>query len=64
MWLWGSWFVDVEQQRQILGGATAFDVIQLTSARAEWSDDPGAVALAVWAAAEALNQYNGVLVND
>ena len=58
----GLWYVDVEEQRRILGGATAFDVIQLTIARAEWSDDPGAVALAVWAAAEALDQYSGVLV--
>ena len=34
----GTLYVNVEEQRRILGGATAFDLIQLTIARAEWSD--------------------------
>lgn len=48
----GLAFLDEATQRQILGGATASDLARETATRAEASDDPGAIALAAWAAAE------------
>lgn len=52
-----------EEQRRILKGATAADLVSTTSARAEFSSDPGAVALAAWAAAEAAGTYAAALFN-
>jgi hypothetical protein len=50
--------VDVEMQRRILGGSTAADLALSTVARAERvTNDPGVVALAAWAAAEAADHY-------
>lgn len=53
----GLSFIDVEEQCGILNGATAADLIQTTATRAEFSHDPGAVALAAWTAAEAGGLY-------
>lgn len=41
-----------DQQRQVLAGRTAADVTDLAVARAAYDDDPGAVAMAAWAAIE------------
>jgi hypothetical protein len=50
--------VDLETQRRILGGRTAADLALSTVARAEnVTDDPGAVALAAWSAAEAADHH-------
>lgn len=53
----GLSFIDVEAQRAILNGSSAIDLIQTTMARAQFSDDPGAIALAAWTAAEAGDLY-------
>ncbi|MBB4187169.1 hypothetical protein GGE07_003833 [Sinorhizobium terangae] len=45
--------LDVAAQRQVLDGNTAADLARTAEARAETTDDPGAIALAAWAAAEA-----------
>lgn len=58
----GLSFLDINEQRHLLGGTTANDLIQVTAARAELSDDPGAVALAAWTAAEARGLYAGTLL--
>jgi hypothetical protein len=42
----------VDQQREVLGGLDADELAGLTVRRAQLSDDVGAIALAVWAAAE------------
>lgn len=44
---------DEATQRQVLAFGTAADLARAAAARAEMSDDPGAVALAAWAGAEA-----------
>lgn len=44
--------LDDEAQRQALEGATAADLARISSTRAEFCDDAGAIALAAWAAAE------------
>ena len=49
----GLSFIDTAEQRRILGGRTAADLVLDTAARAQHSDDAGAVALAAWTAAEA-----------
>jgi hypothetical protein len=50
--------VDLETQRRILDGQTAADLALSTVARAESvTDDPGAVALAAWSAAETADHY-------
>ncbi|QLL66293.1 hypothetical protein FKV68_31600 (plasmid) [Sinorhizobium mexicanum] len=45
--------LDETAQRQVLDGNTAVDLARTAEARAEATDDPGAIALAAWAAAEA-----------
>lgn len=57
----GLAYVDEDVQRQILSGMSAADLARLTAVRGELSDDPGAVALAAWAAAEAGNFFAGPL---
>ncbi len=57
----GLAFVDQAEQRQILGGASAAELAQITARRAQSSNDPGAIALAAWAGAEAANIYAGSL---
>ncbi|GLS30388.1 hypothetical protein [Neomesorhizobium albiziae] len=57
----GLSFISEAEQRQILGGSSARDVILATAKRAETSDDPGAVALAAWTAAEAENIFTARL---
>ncbi|ASY65966.1 hypothetical protein SJ05684_b49840 (plasmid) [Sinorhizobium sojae CCBAU 05684] len=47
-----SW-VNEPEQRLVLKGQTAADLARSTIAQAEASDEPGAIALAAWAAAEA-----------
>ena len=49
--------VDEWEQRQVLAGSTAQDLALIAAARANNSDDPGAIALAAWAAAEVANFY-------
>jgi hypothetical protein len=50
--------VDLETQRRILGGRTAADLALSTVAHAEnVTDDPGAMALAAWSAAEAADHH-------
>ncbi|MCO6049127.1 hypothetical protein NGM99_04910 [Mesorhizobium sp. RP14(2022)] len=49
----GVSLLDETEQKQILKGDTAQDVIVRTTGRAEYSNDPGAVALAAWTSAEA-----------
>lgn len=49
----GLTFIDEAEQKRILNGDTAADLIKRTTARAEHSEDPGAIALAAWTAAEA-----------
>ena len=44
--------LDLGDQRAVLAGATAADLVCATGVRAEKQSDPGAVALAAWAAAE------------
>jgi hypothetical protein len=58
----GLSFISKDEQRKILGGDTAADLLNLTTARAEFSVDPGAVALAAWAAAEASDIFAGSLL--
>lgn len=53
----GLSYADEETQRQVLGGNTAGELALITATRAEVSEDPGAVALAAWAAAEAAGTY-------
>ncbi len=54
--------VDLDSQRQILGGHTAADLALSTIPRAEGvTDDPGVVALAAWCAAEAADHHAGKL---
>ncbi|WP_230980352.1 hypothetical protein [Oryzicola mucosus] len=55
--------LDVEEQRAILSGRTALDLVNGTVARAETSEDPGAIALAAWTAAEAADIYAGTLIS-
>ncbi|WP_134742385.1 hypothetical protein [Nocardioides sp. 503] len=50
-------------QREILGGRTAGEVALRTAERALDSDDPGAVALAVWAGVELTGSAPGVLLD-
>ncbi|MCA1406697.1 hypothetical protein I6F26_19395 [Ensifer sp. IC3342] len=45
--------LDETAQRQVLDGNTAADLARTAEARAETTDDTGAIALAAWAAAEA-----------
>lgn len=49
-------------QLRVLDGLTASDLSQLVAARAELSDDAGAIALAAWASAKAANVYAGSLM--
>lgn len=58
----GLSFIDLAEQRAILGGDTAADLVRTTVKRAESSEDPGAVALAAWTAAEAADVYTPVLL--
>ncbi len=54
----GLAFLDEQEQRRILDGRTAADLALSTILRAETvHDDPGAVALAAWAGAEAANVH-------
>lgn len=54
--------LDLDGQRSVLGDLTAADLAQHAAARAELSDDAGAIALAVWASAEAGGVYAGNLM--
>lgn len=49
----GVSFLDMAEQRRILGGRTATELALQCAGRARCCDDPGAVALAAWTAAEA-----------
>lgn len=49
----GLSFLGEDQQRRTLSGPTAAELIRSTVARAHTSNDPGAIALAAWTAAEA-----------
>lgn len=53
----GLAFIDEAEQKRILDGDTAVDLVHRTAARSEHSDDPGAVALAAWTSAEATGTY-------
>ncbi len=57
----GLSFIPEPEQRRILHGETANDLVLQTMNRAQFSEDAGAVALAAWTAAEAANVYAGVL---
>jgi hypothetical protein len=46
--------LDLGDQRAVLAGATAADLVRATGARAAEQLDPGAIALAAWAEAEVL----------
>lgn len=59
----GLSLISLDEQRAILGGATAADLVRITATRAEFSDDPGAVALAAWTAAESAGIYTASLFN-
>lgn len=59
----GLSFTSIEEQRRILKGVTAADLISTTATRAEFSSDPGAVALAAWTSAEAAGKYAAPLFN-
>lgn len=50
-------------QRRVLSGRCAAEITRLTATAAQTSDDPGAVALAVWAAAEVDHSFAGPLVS-
>lgn len=52
----GLAYLDEDAQRAILGGTTAADLAMSTVKRGETSKDPGGVALAAWAAAEAAGE--------
>ena len=52
----------LEMQTEALAGRTAGDIVSLAAQRAETSQDPGAVALAVWAMAEVNGEYAASLV--
>lgn len=54
----GLSFLSEEEQRRTLSGATALDLIRKTVSRAHISNDPGAIALAAWTAAEAGGIYS------
>jgi hypothetical protein len=58
----GLAYVDEASQRAILDGMTAADLAELTASRAETAKDLGAVALAVWANAEAGGRFSPALV--
>ncbi|KQT90937.1 hypothetical protein ASG49_14595 [Marmoricola sp. Leaf446] len=51
-----------EDQRRVLRGRTAADLVRRAVERAGQDPDPGAVALTVWAAAEVLGEEAAVLV--
>ncbi|TKT80275.1 hypothetical protein XW59_007985 [Aquamicrobium sp. LC103] len=53
----GVSYLDEGTQRDILAGDTAAELALTTAWRARTSDDPGAVALAAWAAAEVADFY-------
>lgn len=48
-------------QREVLAGDTAADVVRRAVPRAERSEDPGAVAMTAWAAAEVCGSFAGTL---
>jgi hypothetical protein len=52
---------DEPTQRQVLAGATAAELVASVASRATRSADPGAVALAAWAAAETELRYDAGL---
>jgi len=53
----GLSFVSLDEQRKTLSGKTAADLVRSTVARAQTSNDLGAIALAAWTAAEATGIY-------
>jgi len=53
----GLSFLDLGEQRAVLDGRTAADLVRETVERAESSNDPGAIALAAWTAAEASDVF-------
>ena len=57
----GLSFLEVEEQRRILRGQTADDLVLQTMERARFSDDAGAIALAAWTAAEASDVFAAAL---
>jgi hypothetical protein len=59
----GLAWVEEEVQRQILNASTAAELAVNAMHRAAKSDDPGAIALAAWAAAEAGGSYAGELLD-
>jgi hypothetical protein len=57
----GLSFIGVSEQRQILNGRSADDLVRQCAERALESDDPGAIALAAWTAAEAISLFTEAL---
>lgn len=57
----GLSFIEESEQREILRGLTAKELVIQTAERARHSDDPGAIALAAWTAAEAAGSYEAPL---
>lgn len=55
--------IDVEAQRRILDGSTAADLAVIAATRAELCSDAGAIALAVWAAAEVAELHAASLLH-
>ena len=53
----GLALLPVDAQRVVLGGTTAADLTRATAKRAHGHRDPGAVALAAWAAAEVAGTF-------
>lgn len=53
--------LDVAEQQRVLGGATAAEVVRSVGVLALEQDDPGATALAAWAAAEVLGTSDTAL---
>ncbi|KQZ93863.1 hypothetical protein ASD64_02840 [Mesorhizobium sp. Root157] len=58
----GLAFVDEDDQASILKGLSLADLLRLVVTRAEFSNDPGAMALALWAAAEGRGLFASPLV--
>jgi len=57
----GLSFIDEAEQLRILGGQTALQLVAQCANRAMLSGDAGAIALAAWTSAEALDAYVGPL---
>lgn len=49
--------LSIEERRQALKGGSLHDLLCVSATRAEFSDDTGSMALAVWASAEVSNQF-------